>query len=152
MSNWRQTRKEYVASPEGTAEARRAQWMKTKPWRGWTSRTRMNHKAKGYDLSGLTGAALTKKAEETENCPICGVQLNWSPEARQRGKLAMDAPTLDRIYNETTLTADNVWILCRRCNESKGTMRFEEFVRYCANVAASFAQWLSENPGDPDPE
>ncbi|MFA5379641.1 MAG: hypothetical protein WC455_28040 [Dehalococcoidia bacterium] len=102
--------------------------------RVWATRTRLMHRTNGF-LVNITLDEIHEMAENIENCPICGRELRWLSGHK---KVNGNSPTLDRIHNQNEMNADNVWIICHRCNTTKGDRSMEEFVEYCKNVASKF--------------
>lgn len=87
-----------------------------------------------YETS-LTYEELLIIANVTDTCPICGTKLNYS---KGKGHGMDNSPSLDRLNNETTVTKDNVWIICNKCNRTKSNRSLKEFAEYCAMVASKY--------------
>lgn len=94
----------------------------------WAIRTYNTHKQKGFKMI-ITENELKTKLINTPYCPLCGCKLEYGD-----GKAQDNSPTLDRIDNETTLTNDNTWIICHKCNRTKGNRTLKEFIDYCTDV------------------
>jgi 5-methylcytosine-specific restriction endonuclease McrA len=58
---------------------------------------------------------------------------------RERGHIHSDSPTIDRVNNGNELNINNVQIICRDCNLSKGTKSHDEFVLYCRAIGNKFS-------------
>lgn len=54
------------------------------------------------------------------------------------GKIKANSPTVDRVDNARYLDANNVVILCNKCNRTKGDRTFVEFVEFCKMIADKF--------------
>jgi hypothetical protein len=147
LMQWREDNPEKYAAQRARANERRSGGRTRKParpWKSWAGRTRTNHKTKGCDVSGLPKGALEKMGSEATHCPICTLPLEWDKRPKRGEPGQPTAPTLDRVYNDTVLTPDNVWIVCARCNEAKGSMRFDEFLLYCRSVADRYEEWIAK--------
>lgn len=91
--------------------------------RYWARNTIYDHKKKGNNVN-VSIEYIENMAKETKYCPICGCKLDWE----YGSKLNAATPTLDRIYNENDLNKDNVWIICLRCNATKGDQNIDDFL------------------------
>ncbi len=80
----------------------------------WVRHTLDCHRRSGY-IVNINKAELIELAKRTIYCPICGTELKWGFKDRGNGGRT-NSPSLDRMNNETQLSIDNVWIVCRRCN------------------------------------
>ena len=98
----------------------------------WCDTTLENHRRK-FKVH-ISKKELLKLAKETLYCPLCGCHLNWY--YTNHGD--MNCPQFDRKDNETKLTLDNIWIVCRRCNIAKGKMPLAKFVGYCELIYKRF--------------
>jgi hypothetical protein len=126
---YRENNKEKVCSMQ-------KQWRNTHPQRVWASSVKGHHKSNGY-IVDITLDELENMANMTTNCPICGVNLNYS--TRNGNTIErLSSPSLDRINNELHLNKDNVWIICTECNITKGRKLFKHFVEYCKMVGEKF--------------
>ena len=96
---------------------------------------------------------IEKIALRTKVCPICGRELEWTYNNKQRASKP-ETPSLDRVKNEKILTIDNIAIICWQCNISKRNQSVKEFVDYCRKVvekaseAERVAQVLTEAKAD----
>jgi len=108
------------------------QWRMNNPKKSWVIQSLYKHRQKGFKVK-ITNDALFDLAKNTETCPLCGCELDWS--LGTKSKPQHDSPTLDRVDNTDTITLDNIQIICHRCNLAKSTMLMKEFIEYCKNVA-----------------
>jgi len=96
---------------------------------------------------------IEKIALRTKVCSICGRELEWTYNNKQRASKP-ETPSLDRVKNEKILTIDNIAIICWQCNISKRNQSVKEFVDYCRKVvekaseAERVAQVLTEAKAD----
>lgn len=103
------------------------------PRRGWAINTIQNHRTLGYEVE-VGFEFLESLANESNNCYICGQELNWD----KKGKVVPDSPTLDRMFNGKFIRSDNICIICHKCNRTKGERTMKEFINYCKKVAEKF--------------
>ena len=122
----------YQAHKEQHREGMR-KWEKSHPYRSWAYKTRNAHKAKGYEVE-LTNDEVEAMAKITPICPICGIELDYSVHTKD-GKIQSNSPSLDRKDGGKVLNVSNTWIVCNRCNRTKGDRTWKEFVSYCKMVA-----------------
>ncbi len=108
-------------------------WKMNNPERTWAGDTLRRHRRRGFEVD-MSIDALTELAKNTEECPLCGRELDWS--LYTKGHLQPNSPSLDRINNGDALTSENVWIICQECNTTKGARTLIEFARYCKNILA----------------
>jgi hypothetical protein len=101
--------------------------------RMWAKQSINTHRIKGYEIY-ITLEELTKLAQETIACPMCGLQLKW----KYGVGVTERSPTLDRINNGKTLELHNVWIICRTCNYHKSNKSMKDFIAYCKTIAAKY--------------
>ena len=103
------------------------------PNRRWAITTRHSHQNAGHTLAAdITIDWLEALADDAKLCPICGLEMAKNDASPRSGA----CPTLDRINNETHLRRDNLWIICRVCNTSKGNRTLAAFLDYCRVVTA----------------
>lgn len=114
--------------------AREEAYWDTHPVLYWATYVLSNHRAKGHTVV-ITTKQLEQKALSVESCELCGCKLDWS---RKKGRPLPNSPSLDRKHNERTVTQENILITCFKCGVSKQNRTLEEFVKYCAHVAARF--------------
>jgi hypothetical protein len=100
----------------------------------WAMSAISNHQKAGHHVL-LTGKELAKLAETVSNCPICGCVLKYG------GHKSRETASLDRKDNSPKVDSEGTWIICMRCNTTKGDRSFPEFVRYCQQVSEKF--WRS---------
>jgi len=110
-------------------------WQYNNPIKYWARYTYRNHVANGFELK-FTKDELIKLATETTVCAMCGKPLIYNNGTN--GKQTLSSPSLDRIYNDTILTLDNVWIICLACNNHKSSKPMNEFVSYCKMISERF--------------
>jgi len=97
------------------------------PIKAWASRTLKAHKKKCSVQ--LTVEQLVELARRTPNCPLCGVHHG----------------SLDRKDGGHNLNAENVWIICLRCNLIKGDRSYHDFVNYCKRVVNAHWEFVHES-------
>jgi ribosomal protein L24 len=97
----------------------------------WCIDTIHSHKTKHTVL--FNPKELYEVAKNTNKCPICGCNLIYGYNKKR--KLRMNSPSLDRINNESTMTLDNVMIMCYDCNSTKRSRTLDEFIDYSRTVA-----------------
>lgn len=101
--------------------------------RRWARKTLADHKKNGYEIL-ITVDTLEDIAESTKICKWCGVDLQW-----EYGKgTVVNSPSLDRIDNESTITVDNIEIICRTCNLAKSNrtkLEFKEHIKRMYEVS-----------------
>ncbi len=99
--------------------------------RKWARGTLASHRRRGKNVEDVLDVDwLSAFAEKTFECPLCGSKLMWEP----RSGITWRDPTLDRKSNEQNMNRDNVWIICRRCNTTKGDGTVEDILAYCRSV------------------
>lgn len=98
------------------------------PHKAWAKCTLSMHRVK-YDVL-LTYDELIVMARGSDTCPLCGTKFDWMGKSNQA-----NLPSLDRLHNEPTITAHNVWIICFECNMSKRNRSIQDFIDYCCRVA-----------------
>jgi 5-methylcytosine-specific restriction endonuclease McrA len=96
-----------------------------------------HHVRLGYTVK-ITVEELTELFEKETHCPICGVE--YSKEYGV-GRL-QHSQSLDRINNETELRYENIWIICSKCNASKGDKTMKEFVEYSLMVYNKYKEMI----------
>lgn len=106
------------------------------PYESWSYRTKCNHAGKGFTLL-MTLEDIMNLAQKSTHCEICGDMFDWFA-TREKGSICTNSPTLDRVNNETTLTLQNVQIICSRCNLTKSDRTMTEFIDYCRLVVKRF--------------
>lgn len=84
-----------------------------------------SHKHKGIAIN-ISLEDLTLLFYNSKYCPICGDLYDSERDSSQK--------SLDRIANEMEINANNIWIICKRCNIMKGTMTMDEFKLHCKKV------------------
>lgn len=109
------------------------EYARSHPHKIWAKSSIHSHKKRGYDID-LTIDELELIAKNTIVCPICGVTLDYDQRKRSKCGPSKNSPSMDRIYNETSINKDNVWIICLSCNASKQDRSMLEFVDYCKQV------------------
>ena len=128
-------RKEYYDShKEEFANNRRKRYI-LNPLYHWAYDTIRGHERRGFDVK-LTHFDLMEIAQNETHCPICGERYVW----RGNGHKSMHKPSLDRLNNEKIINKENVWVICSRCNATKGDRSMKEFVEYCKKVASEFGK------------
>ena len=74
-------------------------------------------------------------ATHQQVCFFCNCKLDYN---RGKSRLQDNSPSLDRINNESTLTKDNVIIVCQKCNRTKSNRTFKDFIKYCGGIWEKF--------------
>ena len=101
--------------------------------REWCRQTLSSHKRRGY-IVNLTIDALYDIVKNKPHCYICGQQLQW----KNGNGYNTNCPSLDRVNNESSISDNNIIILCHECNRTKGAKPFDEFIEYCGYVYTKF--------------
>ena len=127
----RETNRRWQANNRERCLENKRRWRANNPERRWAINTLSFHRQRGFEVN-ITLDALTELAKNTEECPLCGRELDWS--FYTKGHLQPNSPSLDRINNGDALTSENVWIICQECNRTKSDRTLMEFARYCKNV------------------
>lgn len=96
----------------------------------WSIFSYGNHRRRGATIS-VTRQYVTDLAEQTDNCVICGVTLDWLPG---KGGPRPTSPSLDQIVPGQGLREGNLQIVCHQCNRTKGERTMKEFIEYCQLV------------------
>ncbi len=104
------------------------------PRRAWAMGSYQGHRKRGYEIL-FSREELEALADETNNCKICNVKLNWLPGKERTWP---DSPTLDRIDSGKLMELRGIQILCHFCNRTKGERTMAEFIQYCACVVEDF--------------
>ena len=68
----------------------------------------------------LTLQHIIQVLKETPNCECCNRQLDYG---YSKSKWNVDSPSIDRFDSTKGYTAENISILCYRCNNVKGAVR-----------------------------
>lgn len=108
-------------------------WAKNHPHRVWARSSFFGHKIRGCSMN-ITIDDLEELARSTTECQYCGIPL----EFKYGAGFNPVSPTLERIDNEDNLSPDNITIVCRRCNTTKGDRDMRAFVQYCKMIADKF--------------
>ena len=90
----------------------------------------------------LTVEELYQKALVTDKCPLCGCKLDYRRGEHTRKD---NGASLDRIDNTLTVTKDNTWIICSKCNTTKSNRTLDEFLDYCTIVSKFRREDLENN-------
>ncbi len=104
------------------------------PHRAWCAQTLCGHRCRGYVVN-ITTAELYELAAKTKICPICESVIDWRG---RKGCANHNSPVCDRLNNETFMNKDNVWIICRRCSNSKSDRTIAELIQWCKTVIEKF--------------
>ena len=124
---------------ETANKARRAEQRsqnKAKNFHRYWARTSIYNHIKRDMVVEFDVSWLEEKALNTECCELCGEKLRWEPAGFQG--MYFNTPTLDRVFNATTLTKDTIKILCNSCNSGKGTQSLEEYIAKCKRIAQKY--------------
>ena len=111
-------------------------WYQRHPHYVWAKTTLRSHRKRGCKIL-ITPKELGKIAEISLSCSMCDAALDWTGE--KNGKLNKLSPTLDRLYNEDFVSANNVQIICHRCNTTKNDRSLAEFIEYCKHIISRYA-------------
>ena len=91
---------------------------KAKTVYNWAKLTIRRHRERGFKIGDdVTTEYLEQLMEKAENkpCPICGeTTLNFFMNT------GSERPSIDVINPLKEFTRDNIWIVCRKCNDLKG--------------------------------
>lgn len=99
------------------------EWRKNNRIRDFSFRALAHKRRKGYVIE-MTADDIIKKCNETQNCPWCGVELDWYGTINNQSR----RPTLDRVNNENVIRPDNTQILCSKCNVTKQNRNMKELL------------------------
>jgi 5-methylcytosine-specific restriction endonuclease McrA len=91
------------------------------------TKTLSSHKKRGCKIM-VTIDEIENMFNASMHCPICGLEYSENDDNIYASK------SLDRINNELEIRIDNTWIICYRCNTSKGTFSTNEFIEYCKRI------------------
>jgi len=108
----------YHAHRYGINEAHK-QWLREHPIEGWVTHTCQAHK-----ISELYEDILWM-AKRTKKCPICGCVLTY-----RDGKATICSATLDRRENNDSKDPKDFWVICLRCNITKGSRNMAEMTEW----------------------
>jgi hypothetical protein len=97
------------------------------PQKAWGKKALRRHIKKGH-LVFLTHDEITTLANNTTNCPICGVKFNYNSNENRKYD---EMPSLDRINNEPHINRGNAMIICLKCNTTKGNRTLKEMNYWC---------------------
>lgn len=92
------------------------------------------------------------KAVCTDNCPICGNELDYGLGKNNHIKGDSHTPSLDKLVPGEAggkYIVGNIWVICERCNRLKNSAHGEEDARRLETIAQvlrdnSYAQVLVE--------
>jgi 5-methylcytosine-specific restriction endonuclease McrA len=107
-----------------------AKWRRNNPIRHWASSTLRDHKRRGY-VAKVAMSEIAAIAERSPTCFYCGIELDYSPN---KGVARFNSPTMDRRDNQLEFTANDVNIICVRCNASKSDRTHAEYILYLKNT------------------
>jgi hypothetical protein len=107
-----------------------------RPQNVWAKDAINRHKRNGYNVY-ITPKELEKIAIETQNCPMCGKELDYLYGNKDNIR-QFNSPSLDRINNENYIDKNNCWIICCSCNVHKSDKTLKEFVLYCEKIYKKF--------------
>lgn len=107
-------------------------WAKRKPFRYWAIGVLKSHARVGYKVK-ISISDLESIAKKHKKCSFCGCKLKYG-----RGRHLPNSASIDRLNNEKTLAFANVSIICVRCNTSKGSRTFKQFLSYCKSISKRF--------------
>lgn len=102
----------------------------------WVYSTLTKHRQKA--IVNVSIDELFEKASDTNYCPICGVELDWSANTKS-GKTCANSPSLDRVHVDKTLNIVNVMIVCNACNTGKFNGSLDEYIKRCKRIASRFS-------------
>lgn len=127
-----------IRTPE--TKARQAELYRNKPHRFWATSTRARHRRRGFDVQ-VSNDELTLMAEFATHCPLCDVRLDWGLKGKSGPR--PNSPSWDRMDNERTMTRVNTWIVCHRCNTTKGPRSFDDLLAWARKL---LELWPEEEP------
>lgn len=128
----------YKVNATHIKERNRIRWATLDHKWKWAKASIWSHKKDKHDVR-FNANDLHEKAKDVTRCPICNTELDWTVGGNKKGKSSNNSPSLDRTDNAGVLTLDNVQIICRQCNTTKGARTMEEFIKYCKLVAERHA-------------
>jgi len=125
----------YRKNHPGWMTEREREYVRKNPRRRWATACLSGHRRNGYAIE-MTCQELYQIALKADSCFICGVELDW--RLGNKGGMNRLSPTLDRLENENVIRANNIVILCYKCNATKQDRTFKEFLHYCEEVCKKF--------------
>jgi 5-methylcytosine-specific restriction endonuclease McrA len=125
----------YQRNKEKMANQSKKIYQNLSPALKWARGSIYSHKYAGYTVD-ISKERLLEIVSTIKNCQLCGVELKYNT-GRQ-----YDNITLDRMNNGTEINENNILIICRQCNNTKGSRTMSEFYEYCQKIAnKDFTQW-----------
>ena len=123
--------KKYRQANFGKIKARKKRWRLANPRRWWSKQTLCAHRTKLGCKVVITLDEMHARAEATDYCEHCKCLLDYGPKDRTGGQA--NSPSLDRkVAGSDILSMDDVWILCHKCNSTKGKRSMDEFCELAA--------------------
>ncbi|MBA7560814.1 hypothetical protein ES695_20255 [Candidatus Atribacteria bacterium 1244-E10-H5-B2] len=113
----------------------RKDWIKNNSIKYWCKRTIESHKERGHKVL-FKKEDILPLAKLTKRCSICNIKLNWNLGNRNTPRL--NSPTLDRKNNGNILELKSIWIICRRCNQTKSNRNMEELYKWCETFVEKY--------------
>lgn len=96
----------------------------------WAKKVIRHHKDRNNNIY-ITSEELERLARKVKFCPLCNVELSYN-----NAKSSNNTASLDRLNNENDIRADNIAIICRKCNTIKNDKKIGEFFEYCKYIAS----------------
>lgn len=128
----------YEKYKDKAKEASKKRYFSISPLERWAKGAVYNHKYAGYVVE-FTAERLMEIAMKITKCQICGCDIKPLTQRQPSGL------TLDRMNNENVLREDNILLICRSCNNTKGSRTLKEFQEYCKMVSErDFAKFIRD--------
>lgn len=125
----------YIITPEKRREYH-INYRHKNPMRTWAQVSIKSHYRSHHKIE-ITWHTVYELALITPKCLYCGSTLDYTTPSGSRNLISMDnLPTIDRIDNSSTLSKENIRILCCRCNTTKHERSELEFYKYCKNIVS----------------
>jgi len=95
--------------------------------KAWVVRSFCGHKKRGFVVD-ISVNDLIERAENTNECPRCGVKFDWKNGRHLKN---WQMPCIACLTHNQTLTLENIEIICKKCNTQQNNDSLEEFFSYC---------------------
>ena len=124
--------KQYYINNKDEMNKYHSKYYRDNIYRIWARNTIKHHKKKDIIIN-ITLDDLTKLAKQVSHCYICKCELDWS-SGKKNGVSNNSSPSCDRTNNERDININNIQIICRLCNTTKGPRTMDQFKLYCKLV------------------
>jgi 5-methylcytosine-specific restriction endonuclease McrA len=124
----KQLKKDWVEANREQYLSVKADWRKDNHLRNLVGSVLSNHKAMGYSVE-VSIEDVMEMYVSTTHCKYCGVEMTHG-----NGKATKTSKSLDRTNNETVMRKDNIQVICRRCNTTKGDRSHADLIAYARKL------------------